>query len=46
MKHKPACGYRKYLDLETLVCSGGATFRLLASRNGCVAHDAVAETCL
>jgi hypothetical protein len=42
MKHKRACGYRKYLDLETLVCTRGRDFpiariaeRLRCPRCGC-----------
>jgi len=42
MKHKPACGYRKDLDLETLVCTRGRAFpiariadRLRCPRCGC-----------
>ena len=26
LKHKRRCGYRKYLDLETLVCTRGREF--------------------
>ena len=26
LKHKRECGYRKYLDLETLVCTRGRDF--------------------
>jgi hypothetical protein len=42
MKHKRACAYRKYLDLETLVCTRGRDFpiariadRLRCPRCGC-----------
>jgi hypothetical protein len=42
MKHKQPCGYRKYLDLETLVCTRGRDFpiariaeRLRCPRCGC-----------
>jgi hypothetical protein len=42
MKHKRACGYRKNLDLETLVCTRGRAFplariaeRLRCPRCGC-----------
>jgi hypothetical protein len=32
MKHKRACGYRKYLDLETLVCTRGRGFPIATIR--------------
>jgi len=42
MKHRRECGYRKYLDLETLVCTRGRDFpiariaeRLRCPRCGC-----------
>jgi hypothetical protein len=42
LKHKRGCGYRKYLDLETLVCTRGRDFplarvadRLRCPRCGC-----------
>lgn len=42
MKHKPPCGFRKFLDLETLVCTRGRSFpiariadRLRCPRCGC-----------
>jgi hypothetical protein len=42
MKHRQECGYRKYLDLETLVCMRGRDFpiariaeRLRCPRCGC-----------
>lgn len=37
MKRKPACGYRKYLDLETLVCTRGRDFPIarIAERLRC-----------
>jgi hypothetical protein len=42
MKHRKECGYRKYLDLETLVCTRGRDFpiariaeRLRCPRCGC-----------
>jgi hypothetical protein len=42
MKHRKPCGYRKYLDLETLVCTRGRDFpiariaeRLRCPRCGC-----------
>ncbi len=42
MKHRKGCGYRKYLDLETLVCTRGRSFpiariaeRLRCPRCGC-----------
>ena len=42
MKHRRPCGYRKYLDLETLVCTRGRDFplariaeRLRCPRCGC-----------
>jgi hypothetical protein len=42
LKHKRRCGYRKYLDLETLVCTRGRDFplarvaeRLRCPRCGC-----------
>jgi len=37
MKHKRACGYRKYLDLETLVCTRGRDFPIarIAERLRC-----------
>lgn len=37
LKHKPNCGYRKYLDLETLVCTRGRAFPIarIAERLRC-----------
>ena len=42
LKHKRECGYRKYLDMETLVCTRGRDFplarvaeRLRCPRCGC-----------
>jgi hypothetical protein len=42
MKHRRPCGYKKYLDLETLVCTRGRDFplahiaqRLRCPRCGC-----------
>jgi hypothetical protein len=37
MKHRAACGYRKYLDLETLVCTRGRDFPIarIAERLRC-----------
>ena len=40
MKHRRSCDYRKYLDLETLVCTRGGTFRWLTSRSGCAVRGA------
>jgi hypothetical protein len=37
MKHKPPCGYKKYLDLETLVATRGRDFPIarIAERLRC-----------
>ena len=37
LKHKRRCGYRKYLDLETLVCTRGRDFPIarIAQRLRC-----------
>jgi hypothetical protein len=42
MKHRRSCGYQKYLDMETLVCTRGRDFplariaeRLRCPRCGC-----------
>ena len=45
MKNKRACGYRKYLDLETLVCTRGRTFLLPELPRGCVVRDAGVARC-
>jgi hypothetical protein len=43
LKHKRACGYRKSLDLETLVCTRGRDFPIARGPSACAVRTAGAE---